>query len=184
MSRFRIHILGASGSGVSTLGEHLSERLDIPVFDCDDYYWLKTDPPFLESTPIPERQEALLKDLKTNESWVCSGSMDSWSEPFENLFTHIVFLYVPKEIRVARLRDRERKLWGARIQPGGDMHDEHKKFIDWAFQYDEGYRNGRSLPRHKVWLEKQKAPILKIDGEIETILALDRVVNFLGHEKI
>jgi adenylate kinase family enzyme len=161
---YRIHIFGASGSGVSTLGIQLSQRLKIPVFDCDTYYWEKTDPPYVKVTPIPIRQRSLLNDLEPLPSWICSGSMDSWSEPFEGLFTQIVFLYVPKEIRIERLRERERKLWGDRIAEGGDMYNEHEKFISWASQYDEGVRSGRSLPRHKQWLARQTAPTFKIEG--------------------
>ena len=42
----RLHILGASGSGTTTLGRALAERLTYLHFDTDDYYWLSTDPPF------------------------------------------------------------------------------------------------------------------------------------------
>lgn len=177
---YRIHILGASGSGVSTLGESVGHRLGVPVFDCDTYYWEKTNPPFLKATPIPDRQKALLADMEPHTSWVCSGSMDSWSEPFESLFTHIVFLYVPSEVRVSRLRLREKKLWGERILEGGDMCIEHEKFMSWAGQYDEGLKNGRSLPRHKTWLAKQRAPILLIEGELSLEVALNRVLDFVS----
>jgi len=37
----RIHILGASGSGTTTLGRALAERLQCPHFDTDDYFWLR-----------------------------------------------------------------------------------------------------------------------------------------------
>jgi adenylate kinase family enzyme len=45
----RIHILGASGSGTTTLGRALSERLQCPHFDTDNYFWLPTDPPWVQS---------------------------------------------------------------------------------------------------------------------------------------
>jgi adenylate kinase family enzyme len=175
----RVHIFGASGSGVTTLGKRLGETIGLPVFDGDTYYWEKTDPPFLKPTAIPERQKALLQDLSPHPSWVCSGSMDSWSEPFENLFTHILFLYVPHEVRQQRLREREGSLFGQRIAPGGDMHFEHEKFIDWAGCYDAGTRNGRSLPRHKIWLERQKAPILKIEGVRTPEESLSQALRFV-----
>ena len=38
----RIHILGASGSGTTTLGRALAERLQCRHFDTDDYFWLPT----------------------------------------------------------------------------------------------------------------------------------------------
>ena len=42
----KIHIFGASGSGVSTLGKLLSQAWKIPVFDFDDYYWADSEIPF------------------------------------------------------------------------------------------------------------------------------------------
>ncbi|CAC9976206.1 hypothetical protein FLAPXU55_03930 [Flavobacterium panici] len=38
----KIHIFGASESGVTTAGEALSKKLDIPYFDSDTYFWEKT----------------------------------------------------------------------------------------------------------------------------------------------
>ncbi|MEM6738348.1 MAG: shikimate kinase [Bacteroidota bacterium] len=35
----QIHIFGASGSGVTTIGKALSKELDLSYFDTDDYYW-------------------------------------------------------------------------------------------------------------------------------------------------
>ena len=44
----RIHITGASGFGVSTLGGALAARLGCAHLDTDDFYWLPTDPPYRE----------------------------------------------------------------------------------------------------------------------------------------
>jgi shikimate kinase len=38
----RMLIIGAKGSGVTTLGEALAKQLAIPYFDADYYYWEKT----------------------------------------------------------------------------------------------------------------------------------------------
>jgi dephospho-CoA kinase len=40
----KIHILGASGAGITTLRKALSKRLGIRQFDADDYFWENTDP--------------------------------------------------------------------------------------------------------------------------------------------
>jgi adenylate kinase family enzyme len=42
----RVHILGASGSGTTTLAQALAARLGCPHYDTDHYYWLPSDPPF------------------------------------------------------------------------------------------------------------------------------------------
>lgn len=34
----RLHIFGASGSGVTTLGNAISKETGIPVYDFDDYF--------------------------------------------------------------------------------------------------------------------------------------------------
>jgi adenylate kinase family enzyme len=36
----RIHILGASGSGTTTLAKALANELGYKHFDTDDYYWI------------------------------------------------------------------------------------------------------------------------------------------------
>ena len=59
----RIHILGASGSGTTTLGRALAERLQYPHFDTDDYFWLPTDPPYTQQRARTERAQLLMDDL-------------------------------------------------------------------------------------------------------------------------
>jgi adenylate kinase family enzyme len=46
MKLCRIHITGASGAGVSTLGCALADALAIPHHDTDDYFWQPTSPPY------------------------------------------------------------------------------------------------------------------------------------------
>ena len=60
----RIHITGASGSRVTTLGKALSERLRVQFLDADDFYWKLTAPPYQEKLPIDERQKKLPKMLQ------------------------------------------------------------------------------------------------------------------------
>jgi hypothetical protein len=40
----RLHIFGASGSGVTTTGQALAARMNLPYFDSDDYYHIMSDP--------------------------------------------------------------------------------------------------------------------------------------------
>lgn len=40
----RIHIFGASGSGTTTLANALSNNMNLPHYDTDDYFWIRTDP--------------------------------------------------------------------------------------------------------------------------------------------
>lgn len=44
----RINIVGAPGSGTTTLGRALATQLGFVFADADDFYWKPTTPPFQE----------------------------------------------------------------------------------------------------------------------------------------
>lgn len=160
----RINVIGASGSGTSTLGQSLALALGIPFFESDDFYHASTDPPFQRQRPARERYQLLCRDLKPEASWVLSGGVVGWVPCPELRFTCVVFLYVPTEIRVERLRLRERRRFGSRIDEGGDMHDIHENFIDWASRYDIGDIEGKTLARHEAFLRSLRCPVLEYRG--------------------
>src|SRR5215471_7106483 len=119
----RIHIFGASGSGTSTLGSALAQHLQYQHLDSDNYYWLPTNPPFQIKRDIEERQKLLLDDLSASDSWVLSGSLCKWGDIAIPLFDVVVFLWLPSDIRFARLRNRESQRYGEEaISQGGHLH--------------------------------------------------------------
>jgi hypothetical protein len=70
----RVHIVGASGAGTTTLGRALARRLTCPHLDTDDYFWLPSQPPFQNIRPAVERRTLLGADLARHPGWVLSGS--------------------------------------------------------------------------------------------------------------
>ena len=170
----RIHILGASGSGTTTLGRALAARLQCPHFDTDDYFWVPTDPPYTQQRERTERQRLLRDDLTAQDSWVVSGSLCGWGDVAIPLFELVVVLWVPQEVRMARLHLREQARFGERILPGGDMYESSQAFLARAASYDEGGLDIRSRQRHDQWLSTLPCPILCFEGEytIEEQLAV------------
>jgi adenylate kinase family enzyme len=160
----RIHILGASGSGTSTLGAALARRLGVPHTDADSLYWLPTDPPFTTPRPLPERQALLRRKLPINEAWVFSGAATRWTTPLEPHYHLVVFLRLDPAVRMARLRQREAARYGARILPDGDMAAIHGAFLAWAKSYDTAGSLSRGLTTHEAWLTDQPAPVLRLDS--------------------
>ena len=69
----RINIMGAAGSGVSTLGRALAQRIGGEHFDTDDFCWLPTDPPFRKQREVPERLKLLDAALRDSDRWVLSA---------------------------------------------------------------------------------------------------------------
>ena len=162
----RIHIVGAAGSGTTTLGGELSERLGCVQFDTDNYFWVPSYPPFQEARPIPKRQKMLMEDLRGSGRWVLSGSLCGWGDEAIDLFDLVVFIYIPTDMRLRRLKARELRRYGAEnLGPGGIMHEESKAFMEWAAGYDSGGMDTRSLMLHESWLEGLPCPVMRLKGE-------------------
>ena len=154
----RIHISGASGSGVTTLGVALADRLGFVHLDTDDFYWLPTESPFTDKRPVEDRLAMLGERIAAApDGWVLSGSATPWGDSLIPHFDLVLFLRVPAEVRMARIVARERARYGAAIEPGGARHAESKVFLDWAAGYDAGDRPGRSgRGQHHIRYRRRK----------------------------
>ena len=179
MTGIRINLIGASGSGTSTVGRSLASALSLPHFDSDDFYHTSSDPPFQNPRPVEERYELIRRDLSPDASWILSGGIVGWS-PIPVLdFTCVVFLYVPMPLRVERLRLREQEYFGNRILIGGDMHNTHDEFIAWASAYDVGGIEGKTLARHEAYLKAQSCRVLEFRDFLTVADITEKVIQSL-----
>jgi adenylate kinase family enzyme len=160
----RVHIMGASGSGTSTLGSAVAQRLGCPLHDADAHYWLPTDPPFLRPRPMPARLERLRRHLGRSADWVLAGALGGWGDALVPEFGLVVFLHLDAPTRLARLRAREAARHGARIAPGGDLAAVHAAFLAWAAAYDTGGLDQRSRAQQESWLADLPCPVLRLDS--------------------
>lgn len=163
----RIHFVGASGAGVSTLGRAVAGRLHSTFLDADDFYWAPTEPPYRESRSVSERRHLLGLATARAERWVLAGSLCGWGDVFIPLFDAVVFVHAPQSVRLERIRERERQRFGAaRVAPGGDLHDQHEAFVAWARAYDDGGLDVRSRCLHDDWLQRlpPTCRVLRVDG--------------------
>lgn len=160
----RLHILGASGLGTTTLGAALAERLGHRHVDADSLFWLPTDPPFTTKRPRDERQAMLLRLLPVAGQWVFSGSAPESATPAEPFYDLVVFLRLDPVVRMERLRRRQAAQYGKRIEAGGDMANHNVDFLKWAEAYDVAGPKQRSLVVHEAWLATLKVPVLRLDS--------------------
>lgn len=172
----RIGITGAAGCGATTLGAALAARLGAVHIDTDDHYWLPTDPPYQVKRDIPERLAGIAAGQARTGRWVLTGTLDRWAAPAIAGAQLIVFLEVPTQVRLDRLRARESGRFGDSLMPGGAMHHTHREFIEWAAQYEEGTQPGRSRPKHEAWLAGLDKPVLRLEGTRPTAELVKAVV--------
>jgi adenylate kinase family enzyme len=176
ISPFRIFVFGASGSGTSTLGRALAGELGLRWFDTDDIYWERSDPPFQFKRDREARRNLLVERLESAQGWVLSGSLCGWGDVIIPTIELAVYVYTPKDVRIARLRSREQARFGGRVAPGGDMHQQHAAFLSWAAGYDDGPPEGRSRRLHEQWLQQLPCPLLRLDGSLPVRELCMRVV--------
>ncbi|MDO3411243.1 AAA family ATPase [Saccharibacillus sp. CPCC 101409] len=176
-----LHILGASGSGATTLGRALSDNLPHTVLDGDDYFWARK---FDEARPPEERARLLEADLDRHERWMLTGAVCGWGDDFKPLFDFVVFLHVPPEERLARLRAREIERYGEDVLPGGRMHRESQEFLEWAALYDHAGEEVRSLKLHERWMADLTCPILRIEGSHSVEERVKLVLEELGGRRM
>lgn len=177
----KIHILGASGSGTTTLGEALSEHLNIRHFDTDDYYWKIK---YTEKVEVNERARNLLADISVYDSWILTGSLVNWSQTIEPHFDLVIFLAIPQQLRLERLLKREYERYGKEIEPGGSQFKASQDFLDWASLYDHGGVEVRSRELHDQWMKNLNCPLLTIDGDYTVRERVDKVVEYLKCNKL
>lgn len=175
----KIHILGASGSGTTTLAKALADKLGYKHFDSDDYFWEETNPPYQQKRSKESRVKLLKEDLSTNENWILSGSLCGWGDILIPMFDLVVYLYLPKEIRMDRIIKREEERFGDKIKEGGSMYESSKAFIKWASEYDDGDINMRSKKLHNKWLKEMSCKVLKIEGDYELEENINTVFKYI-----
>lgn len=173
-----IHIFGASGSGTSTLGEALAQKLGQTWLDTDNFYWVPTDPPFTDKHPIEERLKLLEEAFaKAPDGWVLSGALESWGSPILPKLDYAIFIYLNNAERMKRLAQRSLDRHGEDALPGGACYPQEKEFQEWAKHYESGHLGGRSLKRHEAFIKTLPCPLLRLRSEdpVETLLhqALD-----------
>jgi adenylate kinase family enzyme len=158
----KIHLFGAAGSGVTSLGHYLAQQTGMPYFDSDDYYWEQSEPPFTIRRKPNERDRRLREALAGCAHWILGGSVISWGQAWLSAFDLAVFVWTPPEVRMARLHQREYERYGDVILTDPARHQQSQEFLQWAAGYDDNTARGRTLAAHEAWMQLLSCPVLCI----------------------
>lgn len=171
-----IVLFGSAGSGKTTLGEAVAQKLDYPYYDIDNYIWKKdTAVPFTVMYSRDEKIGRLMHDISTPAHFVMAGSMDSFHAPFDPLFDLAVHIDADAGLRLERIHRRELKVYGKRILKGGDMYEEHQRFLDNSMRYETD--GSPCLKNHLEWASSLPCKVMYLRGEEKTEFNAQRIVK-------
>lgn len=163
MCNLKIQVIGAAGTGKSTLCKYISEKTGAYWIDTDKYLWIDQD--FTERYTIQERFEIYNYDIDNHMDYIVSGSVHTWNPEGFHDRELLVLLRLDEEIRMKRLYNRELLRFGTRMLPGGDHYQLTYEFLEWCKTYlteDENAVN--SLACHMRLLDEVSCKTLILDG--------------------
>lgn len=179
----KIQIIGAAGTGKSTLGKYIAEKEQIKWIDTDSYIW--KDNQFTESYAIDERLTMYQYDRKTNKDFVASGSVFAWNP---NGFTDrdlLIFLYLDEKLRFKRLKKREIERGGKFALTIDDQGNQTNDFLEWCKTYytAKNPSNIGTYAEHSYQLKHSISPILKLNSDQSLNSLYHTIISTLKKEQ-
>ena len=151
-----IIVFGANGSGKTTLGRELARILSFKHMDHEDYAFDESEIPYTNPRSRDDCLDLMLADIKKHRSFVITAVTGDFGDTILQYYELAVFISAPIELRMKRLDNRAYEQHGERIRKGGDMYEQHLKFLDFAAS--------RSLSRIEQWAKILTCSVICVDG--------------------
>lgn len=133
----KIAIIGAGGTGKSTLARELGEILKLPVYHLDTLYWK----PGWVSTPTEEWEQVMV-NLVSKDKWIIDGNYGKSIDIRLKKADTVIFLDYPTYISLFRFMKRYLKYRGkSRPDVAPDCEERLDfQFISWLINYRKNKR--------------------------------------------
>lgn len=173
-----IVICGLNGTGKSTLGKALAERLHFYFIDNEDLYFPKTDPNYIYTAPRTREEvgKLLFSEVKAHENFVFASVKGDYGEAVYPFFQYAVLIEVPKDIRIERVKNRSFQKFGDRMLADGDLYEQEERFFDLV--------KSRAEDTVEKWVQSLKCPIIRIDGTKPIEENIDLIVEQIQNCRI
>jgi len=156
---YGIIVFGLNGSGKTTLGHELARILNFKHMDHEAYAFKEAEIPYADPCSHEECIALMLADIERYHSFVISAVTGNFGEKITSMYTMAVYITVPLEICIKRVKQRDDERYGARVREGGDMHESRRKFVDFVAS--------RSLAPIEQWAQKLTCPNICVDGTLD-----------------
>lgn len=100
----KINIIGAVGSGKTTLSRKISIDFDIPCYELDNVMWIRSAHGDIRREE--KERESLFKNIINNDSWIIEGSPRKVFKKGFDRADYIILLDTPSSIRLFRIIKR------------------------------------------------------------------------------
>lgn len=167
-----ILVCGLNGSGKSTFGKALAEKLGYHFIDNEDLYFPKSNPNYIYAIPRSEAEveSLLIKEVRAHENFVFAAVYGDHGKEILPFYKCAIVLKVPKEVRMQRVRDRSFQKFGDRMLEGGDLYEKEERFFQLVSK--------RSEDSVEKWARSLSCPVIRIDGT----KPVEENINFIIEE--
>ena len=164
-----IIICGLNGTGKSTLGKALAEKLHFHFIDIENLYFPKTNPNYIYASPRTRKEveKLFLHEIKTHKDFILASVKGDYGEDIYSLSQYAILLDVPKNIRLKRVKKRSFQKFGNRMLLGGDLYEQEENFFHFVESRDENIV--------EEWVKSLKCPVIRMDGT----KSIDENTNFI-----
>ena len=153
-----IQLCGLNGCGKSTLGKALAARMGFHFIDNENLYFSRSDAhdPYTNPKSRAEVEVLLMEEVNKHPDFVFSAVKGDYGEEIISMYSYVIVIEVPKEIRAQRVRNRSFQKFGNRMQPGGDLYDQEEAFFQMVDSREDDFIAN--------WLQRVSCPIIRVDG--------------------
>ncbi|MDF2522483.1 MAG: hypothetical protein K0R31_124 [Clostridiales bacterium] len=163
----KIAIVGGNGSGKTTLGAILSKELNYKHMDIEDYYFENTEIPYSQPRTRNEVLQLMEQDTVKYPNFIISAVNGNLGDKINSLYECIIYIKVPLEIRLMRIKQRSYDKFGDRVLEGGDMYKQEQVFFDSVVT--------KTMEKTDEWVKCIPCPIIYADGT----KPVDETIGFL-----
>ena len=149
-------VCGLNGSGKTTLASALAKELNFKHMDIEQFYFTSTDNPYASSRTREEVERLLIEDIKQNSCFVFSAVNCDITPKINDNYDLVVYLDVPLDMRMKRIRQRAFDKFGDRVLPGGDMYEQEERFF--------AYAKKRTSEKIENWIKTLSCKVVRLDG--------------------